>query len=178
MLITVVFVGPRAEKFSTSDEHGYMRKFDFSVLDRKYPFWSNLVQKITIVSLNSHLVPRINSSMQNSMMSLIFFNFWLKILFQGKFGLKNHNCQFKLKFVTYTNSNMQNSIGIIFPVLSWKEPFQESLVEKIKIISISCHLVPEVIRICRSQWWCSLFVISTGMTLFGQIWSKKSTLSV
>ena len=50
---------PRVEKFSISDEHGYMRKFDFSVLDQKYPFWSNLVQKITIVSLNSHLVLRL-----------------------------------------------------------------------------------------------------------------------
>ena len=31
-----------------------------------------------------------------------------------------------------------------------------------------------LIQICRNQWWCSLFLFSTGSTLFGQILSKKS----
>ena len=33
--------------------------FTFSVLDRKYPFWPNLVQNIKIVSLSLNLVPRL-----------------------------------------------------------------------------------------------------------------------
>ena len=33
--------------------------FTFCVLDRKYPFWANLFQKIKIVSLSSNFVPRL-----------------------------------------------------------------------------------------------------------------------
>ena len=39
-------------------------------------------------------------------------------------------------------------------------------------------MVPTLIRICRIQWCCSLFLFLSGNTLFGQIWSKKSKLSV
>ena len=59
-----------------------------------------------------------------------FFLFRLEIPILGKFGPQNQNYQFKLKFSSWTNSNMQNSV--------------------------------------------MLFTFSTGNTLFGQIWSKKS----
>ena len=36
--------------------------------------------------------------------------FWSGNPFLGKFGPKNQNCQFKLKFGTFNNSNMQNSM--------------------------------------------------------------------
>ena len=36
-----------------------------------------------------------------------FFRFQPEIPFSGKFGKKNQTCQFKLKFGTSTNSNMQ-----------------------------------------------------------------------
>ena len=29
-----------------SNDHGHTQRYDFSVLDRKHPFWSNLAQKI------------------------------------------------------------------------------------------------------------------------------------
>ena len=46
--------------------------------------------------------------------SLFLFNiFRLEIHFLGKFRPKNQNCQFR-KFVTKTNSNMQNSM-VMFP---------------------------------------------------------------
>ena len=35
-------------------------------------------------------------------------SFWLEIPFLGKCDQKSQNCQFKLKFGTQTNSNMQN----------------------------------------------------------------------
>ena len=35
--------------------------FTFSVLDRKHPFWANLVQKIKIVRLNLNLVPKLTN---------------------------------------------------------------------------------------------------------------------
>ena len=39
-------------------------------------------------------------------------------------------------------------------------------------------MVVRLIRICRIQWCCSLFLFLRGNTLFGQIWSKKSKLSL
>ena len=39
-------------------------------------------------------------------------SFWLEIPFLGKFDQKSQNCQFKLKFGTQTNSNMQNSMAV------------------------------------------------------------------
>ena len=44
--------------------------------------------------------------------------------FSGKFGPKNQNCQFELKFGTYTNSNMQYSMMmVIFSVFDPKYVF-------------------------------------------------------
>ena len=61
--------------------------------------------------------------------------------FLGKFGPENQNCQFKLKFVTSTNSNMQNSVVMFtFSVLSWKYPFWVKLVQKVKIFSLSSKI--------------------------------------
>ena len=40
------------------------------------------------------------------------FCFWVEIPFLDKFGPKNQNYQFKLKFGTHTNSNMQSSMVI------------------------------------------------------------------
>ena len=58
--------------------------------------------------------------------------------FLGKFGPKNQNSHFKLKFGTYTNSNMQNSmVMFIFFVLEWKYPFGANLVEEVKITNWS-----------------------------------------
>ena len=53
-----------------------------------------------------------------------FFCFWVEMLFLGKFGPKSQNYQFKLKFATYTNSNMQNSMVMFtFSVFDRKHPF-------------------------------------------------------
>ena len=82
----------------------------------------------------------------------------MEIPFLGKFGSKNQNCQLKLKFGTYTNSNMQNSmVMFIYFVFDWKYPFWANLVQKIKIISWSWNLVPGLIQICRIQWCCSRY---------------------
>ena len=53
-----------------------------------------------------------------------------------------------------------------FSALDWKHPFRANLVQQIKIIFLSWNLVPWLIRICRIQWWCSLFLFYTGNTLF------------
>ena len=53
-----------------------------------------------------------------------FFHFWVEILFLGKFGFKIQSCLFKVKFGTYTNSNMRNSMTMFgFSVFDQKYQF-------------------------------------------------------
>ena len=52
------------------------------------------------------------------------FRFRPQIPFFGKFGSKNQNCWFILKFGTWTNSNLQNSMAIFnFSAFDWNYPF-------------------------------------------------------
>ena len=61
-----------------------------------------------------------------------------KYPFWGKFGPKNQNCQFKLKFGTKTNLNMQNSMVVFtFAVLHQRYPFRANLFQIIKIVCLS-----------------------------------------
>ena len=49
----------------------------------------------------------------------------------GKSDPESQNCQFKLKFGTKTNLNMQNSMVVFtFAVLQWKYRFWTNLVSK------------------------------------------------
>ena len=132
--------------------------FIFTVLDRKHTFLVNLVQKIKIVSLSWNLVPRL--------IRICRIQWWCSFCFRpethflGKFGPKNQNCQFKLKFGTYTISNMQNSLVVfIFSVLYGKHSFWADLVQKIKIVNLSWNLISRLIRIWIIQWQCSLFLL-------------------
>ena len=53
---------------------------------------------------------------------------------------------------------MQSSMGMFtFFFYGRKYPFWENLVLKIKIVSLRSNLISILIRICRIQWWCSLF---------------------
>ena len=101
--------------------------------------------------------------------------YWVlySIPFLDKLGTQNQNCQFKLKFATSTYSNMKNAMVLFtFSVLDRKHPFWANLVHKIKIVSLSCNVVPRLILICRIQWWCSVFLFYAGNTLFW--WMKVS----
>ena len=67
-----------------------------------------------------------------------FFRFRPQIPFLGKFGPKNQNCQFILKFGIWTNSNLQNSMAIFnFSAFDWNYPFWATLVQIIKIVRLS-----------------------------------------
>ena len=67
---------------------------------------------------------------------------------------------------------MQNSMMMLtFSVFHQKNPFRVNFVQK---ISLSWNLVSRLIRICRIQWWCSLFLFMTGNTLSGE---KKTKLA-
>ena len=84
-----------------------IQTFEFSVLDRKYPFWANLAQKIKIVSLSWNLVFRpIRICRIHWRCSLCLFLI-RNTLFRYR------NCQFELKFGTFINLNMQNSMMVL-----------------------------------------------------------------
>ena len=83
--------------------------------------------------------------------------FRLETLFLGKFGSKNENCQFQLKFDTYSNSNMKSSMVMLTLFFLNDTPFYGKFFQKIKILCWSCNLEPWLIWICKSWWWCSFF---------------------
>ena len=75
--------------------------------------------------------------MQNSRVVFSFSLFDGKDHF-GKFGSKNQNCQFKLKFRTLTNLNMQISMDLFtFFLLEGKHPFLTNSVQKMRIVTLS-----------------------------------------
>ena len=58
---------------------------------------------------------------------MVVFTFFVidwETLFLGKYFSENQNCQFKFKFGTWTNSNIQNSMALFtFPYLDRKKHF-------------------------------------------------------
>ena len=51
---------PRAEKFNiVSNDHGRTHKYNFSVFNRKSPFWANLLKTNQNISLSGNLLPRL-----------------------------------------------------------------------------------------------------------------------
>ena len=122
----------------------------------------------------------------------------MEIPYLGKFGPKNQNCHFKLKFGTYTNSNLQNSmvmfilslfdrkypfranldqkiklVMFIFFVFYLKYPFWENLFQNFKILTLGWNLVPLLIRACRIQCWCSFFCFWSEIPFFGKFAPKS-----
>ena len=62
------------------------------------------------------------------------FSVKMEIPFSCKYGVKNQNCQFILKFGTKTNSNMWNSMVVWnFSVFDQKYPFWANFVQKFKV---------------------------------------------
>ena len=108
----------------------------FFCFQPEIPFFQNLFRKIKIVSWSRNLVHKlIRISRIQWWCSL--FCFRPEILFLGKFGPKNQNDQFKVKLDTWTNSNMQNSMGMFTFLFSAKKySFWTHLVQNVKIISL------------------------------------------
>ena len=76
--------------------------------------------------------------MQNSIVGFAFLDLDLIYLFWRKFNSKNQNCQFKLKFGTKTNLNMQKSmVCSLFTAFDLKQLFWVNLAQKTKIASLS-----------------------------------------
>ena len=90
---------------------------------------------------------------------------------------RKHPCSSKLKLGTQTSSNMQNSMMIFtFSVFDQKHPFWVNFVQKIKIVTLSWTLIPILVWICKSQWWCSLWRFSTENTFLGTNLVQKTKI--
>ena len=144
-----------------------MIMFTFFVLEWKYPFWANLVQKIKIASLSWNLAPTLIRICRIQWWCLFFLCFIGNTLF-GQVWPKKSKLLVEVKIWYLHNSNMQNSIMLFsFFVFEWKYPFWANLVQKVKIISWIWNLVARLIRICRIQWCCSLFCFSVEIPFLG-----------
>ena len=58
----------------------------------------------------------------------------------------------------------------IFPFSTGSSILRQICSKKIKIVSLSWNSVSGLIRICKIQWRCSLFLFYTGNTLFNLDW--------
>ena len=106
----------------------------FLFLTRNTHFEVVLVKKFKIVCLKGNLLPRLIRICGIQFSGDVHFICFLSDLpFFGKFGRKNHNCQFKQKFDTET--------VFTFSVLDGKCLFSETLVQKIIIVSLNRNLV-------------------------------------
>ena len=105
--------------------------------------------------------------MQNS---ILMFNFsvldW-KYSFYTNSVRKKQIFQFKLKFGTKTNLNIQNSMLILVfsSILDRKFFFLEDLLQKTKIISLSCIFLQKLVRIQRIYWSYFHFLFLVGNAL-------------
>ena len=58
-------------------------------------------------------------------------------------------------------------------VFDWKYLFLVSLVQKLKIASLSWNFAPRLIQISTIPWWCSLFLFLTENTYLGKFGPKN-----
>ena len=139
---------------------------------------TNLMQIWSKKTIAKQFLEKPKNAKLNSEFTFSIFN--RKNSFLVKFCSKIKNSQFKLKPGTLSNSNKQNwmvvlTLSVIDPKHSF---FYANLVLETKIVSLTWNLVLMLIRIWRTHWWCSLFLILTANTFFGWSWSKKSKLSL
>ena len=108
-----------------------------SVFHWKYLFWVNLTQKLKIISLNWNFVPRI-IQIWIILRWCSLFMFSTGNTFFVQIWSKKSNFQFKLRFDTKSNLNMQNSMMMFtFSVFDLKYLFGANLFHKIKIVRLS-----------------------------------------
>ena len=91
------------------------------------PFSGKFGQKIKIVNLSWKLVPTLIRMVIFKLNGdIYFFLFSIRNAFFEQIWSQNQNCQFKLKFCTYTNSNVHNlMVMFTFSVLTGNTLFRE-----------------------------------------------------
>ena len=155
--ILLCLLGPVQKSNIVRNEHGHTQRCEFSVIDKKHPFWTNLAQKIKIVSPSYNLVPKpIRICRIHWWWSLFPFLTENTYLFGGKFGPISQNVSLCWNLVLRL---------IWIWIIQWwcwyflflKNTFWANLVEKNKSFSLSWNLVPSLIQICTIRWWYLFF---------------------
>lgn len=137
--------------------------FTFPIRDQKYPFFTNLFEKINGILSNCNTM--------HLMVGVIFFCFRPERFFVEKFGPKIQNCWPKVNFGPSANLKMYNlEVKLTFSFLDQKRPFRASLDQKLQTFLVK--FVPWLIPIWRIRWSCCF---STWMKapFFGQICSNN-----
>ena len=150
-----------------------MVMFTSSVFDRKLLFGQIWSKKLKF-SWSWNLVPRLIQIWRIQWWCSLFW-FWP---FLGKFGPKYQNFQFKLKFATKNNLNIQNSLVMFNFFFEWKYLFLATLVPKFKTYCLKWNFTPRLTWICRIQWWCSLFCFRPGILFLGKFCPKFKIVSL
>ena len=110
-------------------------------------FLVNLVQKVQNVSWSWNLITKL-IRICRIQWCVHFFWFRLRKTFLSKFDPKTSNCLFKVKYGTKPSSNTPNlMVMFIFSCVLLEIPFWINLILKIKVVSLSWNLVPEIIQL-------------------------------
>ena len=117
--------------------------------------------------------------MQNSMVLFTFPFFRRETPFLGKLGAKNQNCQFKLKFGTYTSSNMQNSMVVITFSVFTKDSLIGQIWSKESNLSVSAEIwCLGWLKNAECNAGIHFFIFRQKTLFLGKFGPKKSKLSV
>ena len=119
-----------------------------------------------------------NSNIQNSTVMSTFSVFDQKY-FQGKFGIKNKNCQFELTPDQFEYAELYRKMGVfIFSALGQKNTFWVNLVKKNQNCQFKRKFATATNLNLRNSMMMFTFSVFDRKYLLGQIRSKKSKLSV
>ena len=117
--------------------------------------------------------------MRSSMALFTFFCFRWKTHFLSKFGPKNQNFQFKLKFGIQANSNMQNSMVVLtFSVLDRKTHFLGKFGPKNQNYQFKLKFGTQANSNMQNSMVVLTFLFQTGNTLFGKFFKKVRIVSL
>ena len=120
----------------------------------KIPFWTNLVEKFKIVCSKWNMILRLFWICKIQWLYPFCVLDWKQPFF-CKFGPINQNWQFELKFGTWTNTNMKNSIAMLICTFWTISIFFWEICSK--IVCWNWNLEARLIWICKIWWWFFLF---------------------
>ena len=148
--------------------------FILFVLGKKYPFWTNLVQKSNC-QFKLKFCTKINLNLQNSMMIFIFFCLRLEIPFLANLVQKIKIVCLSWNLVPLEYAEFNGRVHVF--CLDRKYLFWANLFVKIKIVSLSWNLISRLYQICKIRFWCSLFWFRTFLQVLSEklIWHFDGT---
>ena len=144
-------------KFTTQKTNGCSPWNAGSVFNWKHLFWVNLVQKLKTINLSWNFVPRLIKICRIPWWCSLFLFSTVKS-FLGKYGLKNENCQFELKFRTRLIGICRILYKLCGLHISYFRPGKLYL-DKFVQNNQNCQLKQKfstkwLIWMCRIHWWC------------------------